>query len=287
MNKIKLFADGREIPLEIAKFSGGEVRVKILDPEQNIESPLVNDIHIEALLLNSDDVMSLVMLTDAAKRFYWNDKIRLTMPYIPYARQDRACARGESFSLNMFAIIINSLKFSSIVVYDAHSKVSTQLIERCINVEQWELVKKHKELNSWIENTIWSGVPLFLVCPDKGAIEKTKAIYERYSFRGIIYAEKIRNPENGQITGTTLNDVPGGCEGAAFLICDDICDFGTTFVELAKVLHRDLQPLVLNLYVTHGIFSGGKPRLLEYFDNVWSTTDFQFKLDSITNKWSN
>jgi ribose-phosphate pyrophosphokinase len=49
----------------------------------------------------------------------------------------------------------------------------------------------------------------------------------------------------------------GAEDGARdFLIVDDICDGGRTFIELAKVL-RPLTSGQVKLYVTHGIFSAG------------------------------
>lgn len=287
MNNIRMFINDAEVPLEIGKFPGGEVKVRILAP-MKASTP-----HIHAFLRSSDDVMALIMLVDAIKRTGSMSNSRLTMPYIPYARQDRQCNTGESFSLAAFAGIINSLKFASVVVYDPHSKVAVDQIERCIAVPSSELIRKHTETNDWILRTIWSGVPLYLVCPDEGAIARTQEIADHFSVKGIIYAKKIRNPENGQIVATEVADVPADIDESKLLIVDDICDGGRTFIELAKVLVK-YEPKEMNLYVTHGIFSQGKNVLAKNmsdhsldptnvtnsggpFDNVWSTIDFTAK----------
>ena len=121
MNKFEIYnMDAEEdLPIEIGKFPGGEIRVR-LTSEYSSDSM----VRIKAVILNSDDVMTLVMLTDAL-RTAGVENIRLTMPYIPYARQDRVCNKGEAFSLRVFARIINALEFQSVVVWDAHSEVST------------------------------------------------------------------------------------------------------------------------------------------------------------------
>ena len=282
MKKLKLFAqDGTELALELGTFPGGEVKVRILgDIPQK-----AGYCRIEAHLFNSVDVMQLIMLASAC-RANCLPLLRLTMPYVPYARQDRKCNDGESFSLAAFASIINSLCFASVSVYDPHSHVVQDTIERVIAVPSHELIKKHTAANDWILQSIWSGIPTYLVCPDKGAKERTEAIAARYSFKGVIYADKVRRPEDGVITGIELIDPPTDMKGSNMLVADDICDFGTTFVELAKVL-KPYEPAEMNLYVTHGIFSGGKPRLLEYYNNVWCTVDFGFELDASTGKWVN
>ena len=74
-------------------------------------------------MTSADDVMTLVMISDALRQMDVKE-ILLTMPYVPYARQDRVCNPGEAFSIKAFSRIINSLEFSSVVVYDPHSDVT-------------------------------------------------------------------------------------------------------------------------------------------------------------------
>jgi len=274
--------DGEEITYDWMIFSGGEIRVKIHDDFVEkyslggIGGEAVN-IRIEAYIMNSDDLMTLIMLTDALKNELWVRKYRLTLPYIPYARQDRVCNPGEAFSLNVFAGLINDLGFHSVVVYDAHSNVAVEAIHRVINEPQYELLRKHDGAYTWLSRSIWSGVPTYLVCPDKGAVKKSEEILKHFSFHGIIYAEKVRDPATGMITHTEVKNPPKDIKGANLLICDDICDGGRTFIELGNVLQK-FNPKSINLYVTHGIFSKGKDVLLKsgsgVFNNIWSTVDF-------------
>ncbi len=264
--KFKIFSGYDIILPEIGKFPGGEIRVKV-------DNHLSESVLIEALLLNSDDIMTLVMLTDALRNLGVK-RIRLTMPYIPYARQDRVCNVGEAFSIQAFAAIINSLKFNSVVVYDAHSEVSISLIHNCINVHSYKLITDSPTYG-FISACSISGKPLYLICPDKGAIEKSKAIAKEFpEIKGIVYAEKVRNPKNGEIIRTEVKDAPDDFVGSNMLICDDICDGGRTFIELAKVLQQ-YTPNALSLHVTHGIFSKGLDVLYDAgFTAVFSVIKF-------------
>jgi ribose-phosphate pyrophosphokinase len=200
------------------------------------------------------------------------------MPYIPYARQDRVCNDGEAFSVRAFARIINALQFSSVVVWDAHSDVSVALLERCINVPRYQLMVSNPDIANWINKSQLDGWPMYLVSPDAGAVKKSYDTAKAFpQFKGIIFAEKVRDTATGKILKTVIRDVPDDINQANLLIADDICDGGRTFIELAKEIKRLHAPGQLNLYVTHGIFSAGMEVLTEHFDNVWSETNFEYK----------
>lgn len=267
--KFKVFnAVGNQYLPEIGKFPGGEIRIKL--PAMTF----IDEVRIEANLLSSDDVMTLIMLTDAIRRYRFDEfqhkKIRLTMPYVPYARQDRVCNEGEAFSIAVFANLINSLQFSSVIITDPHSDVTPALIERCIVVDQSYALGHHKEFWQWYTNNDL----MYLVAPDAGAVKKAyKLIKDFPKFKGIIFAEKVRDLATGNIIKTEVKNVPDDIQYAHLLVADDICDGGRTFVELAKVL-QPYKPKSLNLFVTHGIFSKGLEVFDGLYDNVWSYNNF-------------
>lgn len=251
----------------ITRFPGGEVHVRI---EQAIE---FDEVRMRAILLNSDDIMVLVMLVDALREMGVR-KIRLTMPYIPYARQDRVCNPGESLSMRAFAKVINSLGFSSIVVDDPHSDVAPALIERCIIVPRYRLMQRSKELMAVIEKSVAEDQPIYLVSPDAGAMKKSYEIMKQFPmFKGLILAEKLRDTMSGNIVKTVVRDLPDDVEKAHLIVCDDICDGGRTFIELAKAIDRPADKMTL--FVSHGIFSQGLDVFEPYFDNVICSTNFR------------
>lgn len=252
------------VDTDVGIFPGGEIRVKL-------NSNPGPEVRIEAMLMNSTDVMTLVMLTDALREA-GVEKIRLTMPYIPYARQDRVCNLGEALSVRAFTRLINSLNFSSVIVYDPHSDVAPALIDRCIVVPRYELMAKHDELYAEIARGGWAS-NLYLVSPDAGSIKKSYEIVKKFpQFKGIVFADKVRDTSTGQIVKTIVRDLPKDIEKSHLIVCDDICDGGRTFIELAKAIESPVGKL--SLYVTHGIFSQGFEPFEPYYDNVWSTINF-------------
>ena len=86
---------------------------------------------------------------------------------------------------------------------------------------------------------------------------------------------KHRDVLTGQITGTSII---GEAEAKTGIIVDDICDGGRTFIELAKVIRKDYDKLIL--CITHGIFSNGFDELFKYFDQIYTTDSWNPKLES-------
>jgi ribose-phosphate pyrophosphokinase len=117
-------------------FPGGEVHVTVDNITIGTER-----IQIHADLFSSDDIMELMMVTNAIKVQWPGYQIELVMPYIPYARQDRVGLQGEALSIKVFADFINSQNYVSVEVWDAHSDVALALIDRVTNVGQYELTR--------------------------------------------------------------------------------------------------------------------------------------------------
>jgi ribose-phosphate pyrophosphokinase len=116
-----------------------------------------------------------------------------------------------------------------------------------------------------------------LVSPDAGAMKKIYAVSERTKISDIVVASKVRDVSTGKIVYT---DVPVTMTHAnkKFLIVDDICDGGRTFVEIAKNIHEKFTDANVYLIVTHGIFSAGDYELAKHFTGIYTT-------DSIHPNW--
>jgi ribose-phosphate pyrophosphokinase len=253
----KLFINLKSIPIQSFKFPGGEVSVRI--DTTVVPSSISEYAFIDADIRSSDDLMELLMLTDAVRREFPEVELGLMMPYLPYARQDRVMVPGESLSIKVIASIINAQNYTWVKVWDAHSDVGVALLDRCVNVSQYELIKTVGSLNfPTPEDTV-------IVSPDAGAEKKIFAFAKELGFENVVRAGKVRDVSSGKITGTEVY-VPEPAlykTDKDFLIVDDICDGGRTFIELAKKL-RPMTTGKIKLLITHGIFSKG----IEVFDGI-------------------
>lgn len=164
----------------------------------------------------------------------------LTLPYLPYGRQDKYVINSNTFALTTFANLLNSLQFKSVTIQDPHSSETLRLIERSVDFYPNHMVK-----------TAFTTTNSDLVCyPDRGAVTKYESIYN-FPFT---YGFKERDFD-GTITSYRLTQT-AVVKDKNVLIVDDICDGGATFVKLAKLLY-DAGATSVSLMVTHGLFTKG------------------------------
>lgn len=250
---------GNNIALKQWKFPAGELGIKIL--EKYDESV----VKIECKYQSSDDLIYIILLVDAIRNINNKTYIDLYIPYFPYARQDRVCAYGESFSLKVMTTLISSCKFNNITVEDAHSSV----LQALFDAGTIEDIKQHELMAPYLRNRVGA----VLVSPDTGA---TKKIYEASKITGypVVEAQKVRCVNTGNIIETRIADTSIFETAEELIVIDDICDGGRTFVEIAKVIRKVFNKK-LTLIVTHGIFSAGFEELNKYFNEIIYINDLR------------
>lgn len=241
---------------------------------ENAPNPLVNVIFT---FTRNEDIIELLMFADAARR-QGKRLVQLTIPYMPFSRQDRCNNPGEAFSLKVFCDLINNLKFEEVVVQDPHSDVTPALLNNCWVLNQWDLL-----VLPVLQGTGTS--PFYLVAPDAGALKKTYKLAQQFKtprFLGVIESSKIRDTKTGEITRTVVHRWPsmiGQDDGVVYVIPDDIIDGGRTFIELAKEL-RKMGALQVHLYATHGFFTKGKQVFEGLIDKVVCVNDYSERVKS-------
>ena len=233
--------------MKVFNFPGGEVHVQLDDEEMTRYEHQAN-------LWSSDDIMRMLLVNNALEPVAGD--LTWTIPYVPYARQDRRANSNEPLSIQVMAQLINSMGASEVRIWDPHSDVTAALIKNVTIIPQEQLVHRmigHKHYDA-------------VVAPDTGATKKALKVAARLQ-ASVIQAHKVRDTLTGQISATRLLDYKSIFDKRV-LVVDDICDGGRTFIELGKIL-RDELPHTLDLYVTHGIFSKGLDTLLSIYDQIY------------------
>ncbi len=244
------------------KFPAGECQVTV-PAELREQADAVTEFRIHALLKSADDVMQLLMLTDALRRLNPAAPVHLDMPYVPYARQDRVCNPGEALGAAVFCRLINDQQYATVTIVEPHSDVTPALLQRVRVVDAAAFLKKALAAPAFA-----GGVTL--MAPDAGARKRVQALAKALGVADVRYAEKVRDPRTGRITETR---VPDDIPAQPVLVVDDICDGGRTFLELAAAL-RDKTTQPLYLYVTHGIFSKGLAELKARYEDIFTPYDW-------------
>lgn len=191
---------------------------------------------VEWLFENNEECVTLFFLVNHLKE-HGTEKITLYLPYIPNARMDRVKNEDEVFTLKYFAQFINSLGLEKVIVRDAHSNVSLQMIERISS----EDIKP--KIAALAQKLLTEKDVIFF--PDAGSCKR----YQKYTDKNVIYGVKERDWKTGKILGLK---VEGNVPSSAFnaLIVDDISSYGGTFYHAAKKL-KTLGADKIWLYVTH------------------------------------
>ncbi len=241
--------------------SGAEVNFR-LDAEEVPE-----DVLLTIRMTNSDEVMRLLMATDAVRRLGAR-RVSVFISYLPYARQDRVCSPGEAFSLEVLAAIINSQDYERVTMFDPHSPVAPALIKRSRSISNVAFAKKVLEGKKGY----------VILSPDAGAEKKIREIA-----KAIGYVERPALSSKYRVEGGHIEDVEISMRdfgGRDVYIFDDICEGGATFIKLASVA-KERNAGRIFLAVSHGIFSSGFDRLREGgIDHIFTTDSFRVQPES-------
>lgn len=236
-------------------YPAGELQIR-MRPETFTSIHGADAVEIDARVKSAEDLIGLILLSDAIRGVKPGVHLSLNIPYLPYARADRRFTEGDCFGLETFGRLLRVGNFDEINTLDVHSAgpafthVSSFL--------------RNYPAMPFINRAILDFKPDAILYPDKGAAHR----YPCSQFYSI-FATKERDPATGRLSGFTVPDVS---RYGRILIVDDICDGGGTFLGIMAAIPPGP---TFGLYVTHGIFSKGVACLYDSFDHVYTTDSFQ------------
>lgn len=269
-----------EVEYTVSNFPDTQKQIKIeIFCSPNLHNSAYDKIVNEGVVIKSrmswDDVQLIIATVKALKGLKAKE-IHLEVPYFLGARSDRKFEKGSSNYLKMVICpIINSLKLNSVTVTDPHSNCLEMGLKNFESVSNADLLRFTKN------NLESSGRAYFdklvIITPDAGAEHKIFKLLDETGFKNDVITCRKERDNDGKLTKCVvpLNNM---VKSEAFLIIDDLCDGGATFINIAKALtahYVGMQKPRLYLMVTHGIFSKGFGELQQYFDNIYTTNSYQ------------
>lgn len=230
----------------------------------DVKLPIV----INCSIRNFHELEQLLCLVAA---FHKNDFVieQINFVYLFGMRSDRAFAPGQpNYFRDVLAPIINKLP-GELTVFSPHGTLAQTYLRQVSLYEPKAVVK--------------------LLYTEAGYEDKyielagDKSAYESFAWGGYGYFHKVRNTD-GSIASMTLRDKQGELIARPdyewdaekpFIIIDDLCDGGATFIAAGNILKTLFPDRKRYLFVAHGMFSKGFDHLLEVFDGIITTNSYQ------------
>jgi len=264
------YPEKSQINFAINRFPDGQQSVTLIVDMAHLTAVHAGGVIIKSRLNTFKD-LELIVCATAALRNTGIQNIQLYTPYFMGARSDRRFTEGDANYLKqVICPIINSQKFESVTILDPHSDVLEACLDNFVKVNNHDIVKNAL---TDIDNKRDAQDRIVLVSPDAGAYKKIFDVAQKFDIRKIITATKVRDIKTGKILHTEI-PVLDQHEDLKYVIVDDICDGGRTFIELAKAIHDSRPTAEVYLIVTHGIFSNSFDELSKHLKKVYSSNSY-------------
>lgn len=267
-----------DIKYKISRFPDGQQSITLDMVDADLPKKIT--VSITSRFTSFKDLEIIIAANQALREFSYVENVKLNVPYFLGARSDRKFEAGTSNYLKtVICPIINAQNFSRVTVLDPHSDV----LEACLN--NYHKHNNHrlvKDALTKIDNKQGAQSRICLVSPDAGAYKKIFDVAKEFDIQNVVTANKVRDLKTGKILSTEIPNLPGSTgdtdsanDGMKYVIIDDICDGGRTFIELAKAIKKERISAKIYLVVTHGIFSAGFKELAQYFEGIYTTNSYR------------
>lgn len=215
---------------ELRIFSDGESKIRIKEKLRNKTCIIVQsafppevDRHI---------LQTLMLLKKCADDSANN--IIIVVPYMAYARQDRAFLKGEVVTAELLADIYEFFRARNMVTVDIHSLRALSYFEKrmnSVNVSAIPLLAEYakSKLRMTMNNSI-------TVSPDEGGLSRAKSFAIQLN-NNITCMKKTRDRTTGEIKVGQLSSLDRNrIRGLDVALTDDIVSTGGTIVKAAEIL---------------------------------------------------
>jgi len=254
MNSIQVFAGNASMSLadaicahlgvtrgraDVKRFSDGEIFVEIHDNVRGADVFVVQSTSTPG----NDHLMEMLLMLDALKRASAG-RVTAVVPYYGYSRQDRKVSPRVPISAKLVADLIVTAGASRVMTMELHAGQ----IQGFFNVPVDNLYS-NPVLLPHISQAV-SGMPLAVVSPDAGGVERARAYAKRLDATlAIIDKRRVRANQVEEMR------IIGDVTGCAAVIIDDMIDTAGTVCAAANAIIEAGAKRVLAC-TTHGVLSG-------------------------------
>lgn len=223
--------------LNVQHFSDGEFAVSY---EESIRGQYVY--LVQSTFPNSDNLMELLLMIDAAKRASAY-KIIAVIPYFGWARQDRKDKPRVSIGAKLIADMLSAAGIHRLITMDLHADQIQGFFDVPVDhlYASTIFIPYIKSLN--LEN-------LVIASPDVGGSKRANS-YSKHLGVPMVLGHKSREKANVVSEMTLIGDV----KDKNVIIIDDMADTAGTLCKAANLMMEKGAKSVRAM-VTHGVMSG-------------------------------
>ncbi len=233
MNKISVIAGPGSLDLanNIAKRLQAELTVASLRIFSDGESSIrLGKVHNKCIIVQSTypptdrHLIQLLMMVKRCTEDGAQD-VCAVVPYLAYARQDRAFIEGEVVSIALVAKLFETMGVKHVVTVDIHSQLAMSYFQSIQNVSSVRLLAEYAS-NMKLRNPI-------AVSPDAGGTTRANE-FGRHLDIEVISLKKSRHRVTGEVTIDDKIDEDIADRDA--ILIDDIISSGGSIIKAAGVL---------------------------------------------------
>lgn len=209
---------------ELRIFADGESKIKLESVENN------QCIIIQSLYPPIDrHIIQLLMMIQKCRR----DKALKTIvviPYMAYARQDKAFLEGEVISISILAEIIECFGVSRVITVDIHSQSSLSYFGNIIkNISAIPVLAEYALQNIFLNNVL-------IISPDFGGLKRAQKFGEIIQ-REVTFLKKTRDRLTGMVSIEDVLDFK--VKNKDVILVDDMISTGNSIIKACEVLRKN------------------------------------------------
>jgi ribose-phosphate pyrophosphokinase len=157
-------------------------------------------------------------------------KTIVVIPYMAYARQDKAFLEGEVISISILAEIIECFGVSRVITVDIHSQSSLSYFGNIIkNISAIPVLAEYALQNVFLNNVL-------IISPDFGGLKRAQKFGEIIQ-REVTFLKKTRDRLTGMVSIEDVLDFK--VKDKDVILVDDMISTGNSIIKACEVLRKN------------------------------------------------
>jgi len=221
--RIAKLLDAQLVATELRLFSDGESKIKIGNKISG-SCVIVQSAHPPT----DTHLMQILMMAKKCADSGSQD-ICAVIPYLAYARQDRAFLEGEVVSIALVAKLLEAVGVRHVITVDIHSQLAMSHFTIGIqNVSSIPLLAKYASSKMKLRRPI-------VVSPDAGGADRASEFAKQLK-TDMVALKKSRDRSTGEVTVDEKLDID--ITGRDAILLDDMISSGSSIVKATEVLRK-------------------------------------------------